>query len=283
MDVGIAAAVHVGDGIEQELRGERQSLVAAADRRDRREVAARAVAADGQLLSRAAEPAEMGRGPAHGGERVLDALREGVLRRQAIVDVEHHDACAIGQPDSMRLMAVDVADDEAAAVEEDERADRRPFGRGHAFDQDLSVRARSRKALELAGRQGRPGIEERADAARPLAADRPVAAGVEAGDAARLPFALQVGDRRIKGLQFRAVRHGCFLPRTAGADVITACPRTAATVRPGGPGRWRRRSRDSRGAGRSRRRSAGRRSRYRPAGIPRRPRGRRGCCAPAGP
>ena len=154
----------------------------------------------------------MGRGPAHGGERVLDALREGVLRRQAIVDVEHHDACAIGQPDSMRLMAVDVANDEAAAVEEDERADRRPFGRGHAFDQDLSVRARSRKALELAGRQGRPGIEERADAARPLAADRPVAAGIEAGNAARLPFALQVGDRRIEGLLRACVRHRLVPP-----------------------------------------------------------------------
>ena len=58
-------------------------------------------------------------------------------------------------------------------------------------------------------------------------------------------------------------------------------PKTGAPARPAGPARWPRHSRDSRGAGRSRRRSAGRRSRYRPADIRRLPRGRRGCCGRA--
>ena len=91
----------------------------------------------------------------------------------------------------MRLVAVDVADDVAAAMIVDQRADRLAVDRPDDLDGDRSVRTGNRRALHAAGRQLGHGIEQRADVARSLAAHRAVAADIEAGNAAVAPLALR--------------------------------------------------------------------------------------------
>ena len=177
-DIRIAVLAHVERAIEQHLRGELDTGIAALDGRHGREIAAGAVAADRQRFARAAQPAKVGVRPFGAGDGILDALRERILRRQPVIDVDDDNARAIGKPDRMGLVAVDIAEDVTAAVEIDQRADRRAFDRLHDLDGDRPVRTRDAGPFELARRQLRLGIEKRANIARPLAADRAVASRV---------------------------------------------------------------------------------------------------------
>ena len=61
------------------------------------------------------------RDPDQGGVAVLEPGRERVLRRQAVVDGEHHRADLGGDPPAVGVVEVEAADDEAAAVDVDER------------------------------------------------------------------------------------------------------------------------------------------------------------------
>src|SRR4051812_10258400 len=117
----------------------------------------------------------------------------------------------------MGLVAVDIAEDVAAAVEIDQRADRRAFDRLHDLDGDGPVRTRDAGSFELARRQLRLGIEKRANIARPLAADWTVASRVQIGDAGFLPFALYLNEGRIEWLFLCGHR---FLPQFAGSTSV---------------------------------------------------------------
>ena len=130
---GVAAA-HVGGGIDQQLEGDRQVAGVARQQRDhRRQVAARAVAADRQARRIEPERAGLRAHPARGGVGVFDGRGEAVLRRHAVVDRHHRAARAVGQLAAQRVMRVEIADDPAAAVVVDQHRQRAravlPIGR----------------------------------------------------------------------------------------------------------------------------------------------------------
>ena len=88
-------------------------------------MAAGAVAADRDAGRVGAELGRAGVGVAERGERVVDRGREAVLGREAVVDGEHAGARRRGEQAHGRVVGVEVADDPAAAVEEDEQGGRR--------------------------------------------------------------------------------------------------------------------------------------------------------------
>ena len=67
----------------------------------------------------------MGGEPAHRGEAILEAGRELVLRRQAIVDARDQEAARLGEPPADVVMQIEAADHPAAAVEIDQAGRRR--------------------------------------------------------------------------------------------------------------------------------------------------------------
>ena len=108
--------------------------------RDRRgEVAARAVAADRDAVVALRRPLE-------GARRVVDVGRERVLGRLAVLDAQHVDARVPAEHAARRVVRVEVADDEAAAVQVEQRrfsAPARPSvaARGQAGDAQVLDRA----------------------------------------------------------------------------------------------------------------------------------------------
>ena len=90
----------------------------------RREVGARAVADDRDPRRVAAELGRMGDRPLQGGQGVVDRGGELVLGGEAVVDAHDDHAGLIGQYPALVVVGVEVAHDEAAAVEEDRDAER---------------------------------------------------------------------------------------------------------------------------------------------------------------
>src|SRR5262245_30582199 len=121
---------------------------------------------------------------------VVHALREWVLWRQSIIDVEDDDARTIGEAYGVRLMAVDIADDVSTAMIINERPYRRSLDRLNGLYRNRPVRTRNREPFEHSGRQLRLWVEQGTHIARALAAYRTIAPGIEAWNAALAPLTL---------------------------------------------------------------------------------------------
>ena len=171
-------------------------MIAAIDRHDRGEIAARAVAADRELARIAAVFADMVAHPLRRDFGVVDRCREPVFRRQAIADVDDDRTGLIGDARGMGVMGIEAADDPAAAMEINHRARRVPALRTDDADRNLAARARDgcvddRADLDLGDRVELPAHELGAGAA--LGAG---GRGIEAGNSRGFPLAvdfLQVG------------------------------------------------------------------------------------------
>jgi hypothetical protein len=100
---------HVGDRVQQQLAGQRSSLVAEDLRDDRRQVATGAVAGDGEPAV-AAQVVEVLGGPASGRDRVLDPGRPGVLGSEAVVDRDDDRVAPAGDQPADELVGVEVAE-----------------------------------------------------------------------------------------------------------------------------------------------------------------------------
>ncbi len=107
----------VRDRIGEELRRRARTAVPTRELRDDGgEVAARAVARDGDPGGVEPELGRMRRGPAKRGERVVDGGRKPVLGSQAIVDRQHPGVGLAREMAARRVVRVEVADHPAAAV-----------------------------------------------------------------------------------------------------------------------------------------------------------------------
>ena len=115
--MGFALPPRIGGGIDQHLEGGHclaGLLAGLADHGGDR--AARRVAADGEACGIGAEGWSVVADVPEGGERIVGRGGEGMLGRQAIVDRNNLAAALVGQPPAGRIVRLDVADHEAAAV-----------------------------------------------------------------------------------------------------------------------------------------------------------------------
>ncbi|VEI51294.1 Uncharacterised protein [Kocuria rosea] len=125
LGVGGAGEVGVGDRIDQHLLGDRRPAVLARPQgHDGREVAAGAVPADVERDLRPGDLRQVLAGPGQGGPGVLHRGGEGVLRGLAVVHEDDGAARLLGQLPAQGVVAVDVLQHPAAAVEVDEHAGR---------------------------------------------------------------------------------------------------------------------------------------------------------------
>jgi hypothetical protein len=90
--------------------------IARGERRDRGEIAAGAVAADGEARRVEAEAAALARGEFDGGDAILDRGGKAVLGRQAVVEREHDAGRFLRQLPADRVVRLDIADAPAAAM-----------------------------------------------------------------------------------------------------------------------------------------------------------------------
>ncbi|WUI01982.1 hypothetical protein OHR68_09275 [Spirillospora sp. NBC_00431] len=161
--VRVAVAAHgVGDGGDEELRGQRNPLVTAGDGDGRGELPARAVTGDGRPPRRG--PGDVQRR----GQGVVERGGERMLGRQAVADADDRRTRLHGQPPRVLDVRVLVAGDPAAAVQEHDRGVGEP-GRGldHAgghgtagrLQDDVALRRRDRRIGEAGDRQLVPGPE----------------------------------------------------------------------------------------------------------------------------
>src|SRR5215831_13647515 len=112
----------VGHRIEQQLAAQsRTALVACPKRGDRRHVAACTVAGDSDPPYIGAKFGRMRRRPARRVQAIVDAGREFVLWRQAVVDRGNDAAAAGAQISAHAVMRIEAAQYEAAAVKEHEQ------------------------------------------------------------------------------------------------------------------------------------------------------------------
>ncbi len=100
-------------------------MIARATSQRRGEIAPRAVAADGQAVGSGAQRARPISHPGQDRPRVVQPGREAVLGRQAVVGRDHDGLHAVGQRAAQRVDAVQVAHDPAAAVQVEQRGERR--------------------------------------------------------------------------------------------------------------------------------------------------------------
>ena len=120
IDSRLHPVVELGDA--QELQAQpRAAAVASQQRHARGQAAAGALAADRDPVGVHAELRGVLGHPHQGGVAVLERGRERVLRRQAVVDGDHDRTDLGGDPAAVRVVQVEAADDEAAAVEVDQR------------------------------------------------------------------------------------------------------------------------------------------------------------------
>ena len=172
-------------GIDQKLKHQRRAAAIAGIQRDHgREIAAGAVAADRQAAGIDAEAGRVGCDPARGRDGVVDGGRELVLGRQPVIDRNDDAARGVGERAADLVVALQVADHPAAAVEEDQGRLRLILAGALAAIQpqrDRPGRARSPRARRprrrprgrAAGRGGPRGRPR----APPAASRSPAAAG----------------------------------------------------------------------------------------------------------
>ena len=115
-------------GVDQHLVHEaRPSMVAGVERDDGGQVAPGAVAGNRQPARIDAVPLGVVGDPARGGDRILDGGGELVLGRQTVVDGHDDGGDGIGDRAADLVVALQVADHPAAAMEVDERRLRPAF------------------------------------------------------------------------------------------------------------------------------------------------------------
>ena len=116
--VGVEAGGRVEERVDQRHRGEAAGV---AQRRHQRQVAAGAVAVRERRAAQAVR-ATLAVEPRQDGVDVVRGRREPVLGRAAVVDAEHGQAAAVGQPAGRGVVHVDVVEDEAAPVQVHDQA-----------------------------------------------------------------------------------------------------------------------------------------------------------------
>jgi hypothetical protein len=145
----------LGRRVDQRLEAQlRATGVASEEGHDGGQVAAGAVAANGDAGRVALDRVGVDRHPLGGGEAVFDGRRELGLGRQAVVDADD-DGLGLGaQLAGHRVVAVDAADREPSAVEEQQDRERPVALRPVHPDRDLAGRAGDRPVVG-AGELGR--------------------------------------------------------------------------------------------------------------------------------
>jgi hypothetical protein len=120
--VGRIAIGRIGGRVDRPLRddGDRGRRVAQRQAGDDGEIAAGAVAGGDEAGHPAAERRRAGRRPAGCGDAILGAGGEGMFGRESIVDGEQGQIELPGDLGADGLVRVEIAEDEAAAVEEEE-------------------------------------------------------------------------------------------------------------------------------------------------------------------
>ena len=201
-------------------------MAIARHQRDRRgEVAARAVAADGDPGGVDAEIGRVARGPKGCRVRVLGRGRELVLGRQPVVDRHHHASRAVGDRATRRVVGVETADDPTPAVEVDERGERR---RGRVL---RPVDAHGNRAFGA----GHGAVLHACHGLRVGGQRRDHA--LDVGACFRARHRLDAGERLVHGvhehLRNRVQRH-CEPPRPGGGAPATRTARgSPSRARPG--------------------------------------------------
>ena len=113
----IKASSDIGHGIDQQLRGEIDTRVAAGDRGGRRQIAAGAVAGDTETRGISAEPGDACDHVAHGRKAVLERAGKARFGRAPVVDGDDDGAGLNGEQACLPVMGFEIAGDPAAAME----------------------------------------------------------------------------------------------------------------------------------------------------------------------
>ena len=147
--------------VDQEAGPERALVrIAQGEQRREREVAAGAVAAEREARHIDAPALAVGGEPADRGDAVIEPGRELVLGGQAVVDARDHEAAGLGEPPAGAVVAVEAADDPAAAVDEDQTGSGPRDAGVVEADPDRPLLARHLKVVDRP--QARPvGVPER--------------------------------------------------------------------------------------------------------------------------
>ena len=111
----------VGDGIDQQLRRQRDAGIAAGDGGGGRQIAAGAVAGDADARGIAAEFGDAGDDILGGREGILEGAGKAHLGRAAVVDGDHDGAGLDGEQARLPVMGFEIAGNPAAAMEEHHR------------------------------------------------------------------------------------------------------------------------------------------------------------------
>ena len=118
-------------GIDEELRGQRDTFIAQPLRDDGREIAARAVAGDADIVV-SAQLVRMRHDPLRGRDGIFNAGGKCMLGRQPVVHRHHHGHRAATDLAADVVVRVQVANDESAAVVGHGRKRPVAFGPVHA-------------------------------------------------------------------------------------------------------------------------------------------------------
>ena len=140
---------HVGRRIDQNLEDEwRAAAIARIERNDGRQVAPGTVASDRQPRGIDPEPSRVLAHPPRGRDGVLDGGWELVLRRESVVDRHDNAARRVGQRAAYLVVALQIADDPAPAVEVHERRLQGPFCGTHSAIKAKRDRTRRSHGLQ---------------------------------------------------------------------------------------------------------------------------------------
>ena len=151
--VGGGVEVRIDDRVHQELKCDwRTVAVPRHERHGGREVAAGAVAPDGQPAPVGVEALGVLGNPPCGGVAVLGGSREAMRRRQSIVDGHHHASAAVAEHARQRIVRNNAAHDPAAAVEE--RQDRKRTAALRRVDADRHLALGAGNGAVLDGGHG---------------------------------------------------------------------------------------------------------------------------------
>ena len=155
----------IGDRVEQQLEIDRRTAAIARHHRDyRRQVSARAVAADREPRRVRAERRRVFRHPLRRRVAILRSRRKYVLRRQPVIDRHHHASRLVRERAAYPVVTLEIAEHPSAAVEINQHAHRRiALGRIDAR-RDVTGRAGDVPILDAIDRRRRNRIrlEQRA-------------------------------------------------------------------------------------------------------------------------
>jgi hypothetical protein len=123
--VGVAARGQVEHRVEQGLKDHRrQRAIAGHEGQGGGQVATSTVAADGQARGVDVQRLGLRRQPAQRGSGVVQSRREGVFGREAVVHRNDTQASSVGNAPAQAVVAVQVANDPAAAMQEQQTGQR---------------------------------------------------------------------------------------------------------------------------------------------------------------